>query len=315
MNETVNLFPSESTPTASDAISALIKSVRLRDTLEAVFWLVYLWQIPKERPRVKRRVLLLSGEDNIAVGVMECVANWYDSPNRRLLESAATEVVRICATQNWWAQPDGRNYIYAWRMAELHPQKFTVASLDDLFEIMRAAVKDQELLTGLAAFTALYRRRDFRAQTFAELLVELAYTSHHQQAKNLANVSHRMSSTLWTDGNISGQCYYALLWGEFGNQDVPEANPELAVQLIEKAQERLKYGVIAVPNFAQDGIHTRGGADKRFAGVVKSMAGCCRAFEHFGRLSPDDVWLPEFMDVLPLHNIELTPHLKTLQSP
>lgn len=299
MNETVNLFPSESTPTASDAISALIKSVRLRDSPEAVFWLVYLWQIPKERPRVKRRVLLTSAEDNISVGVMECVADWYDSPNRRLLESAATEVVRICATQNWYAQPDGRNYIYAWRMAELHPQKFTGATLDDLFGIMRGAVKDQKLLTGLAAFTALYRRRDFRAQPFAELLVELAYTSPHHQAKKLAQVYNRMAPTLWTDGNVSGQCYYALMRGEFGNQDVPEADPELAAQLIEQARNRLKDGAITVPAYARDGIHTRGGADKRFAGVVKSMVGCCGAYEHYGRLSPEDVWLPEFMEVPP----------------
>ena len=183
-------------------------------------------------------------------------------------------------------------------MAEPHSRKFTGDTLDGLFDILREAVKDRELLTGLAAFNAIYKRRDFRPHPFAELLVELAYTSTHQQAKRLAQVYHRMAGALWTDGNISGQCVYALMCGEFGNQEVPEANPEMAVQLIVQAEERL-HGAVAVPTFALDGIHTRGGNDRRFAGVVEQMEGCCRAYEYYGRLSPNDVWLPEFLDVTP----------------
>lgn len=293
-----DLFSDVPTPSASDAISALIKSVRLRDTPEAVFWLTYLWAIPKERQRVKRRVLLMAGEDALSVGVVAKVADWYEGSSRRSLEEAAIELARICSTPNWYAQQDGRTYIYAWRRAELHPRKLTGASLEELFDILRGAVKSQDLLTGLAAFNAIYKRRDFRPYPFAELLVELAYSSPHQQAKRLANVYQRMASTFWTDSNVSGQCCYALLHGEFGNQDVPEANPELAVQLIAQARERL-HGAITVPDYALDGIHTRGGNDRRFAGVLKSMVGCCRAYEYFGRLSPDDVWLSEFADVPP----------------
>jgi hypothetical protein len=49
-----------------------------------------------------------------------------------------------------------------------------------------------------------------------------------------------MASTLWTDANMSGQCYYTLLRGAFGNQDVPDANPEQAAQLIEQARKRME---------------------------------------------------------------------------
>jgi hypothetical protein len=62
------------------------------------------------------------------------------------------------------------------------------------------------------------------------------------------------------------------------------------------AQERLA-GDYAVPRYAQDGVHTKSGSDKRFAGVLKFMSGSCRAFEHYGGLSPDDEWLPEFLEV------------------
>lgn len=287
--------PSAPTPTPSDAISAFIKSVRLRYPTESIKWLTYLWQQPKERPRVQRRILLISGEDNISVGVTEMVSDWYGSPSRKSIEAAATEVLRIIETKNWYAQPDGREYIYSWRIAELSPPDFSGASLNDLFEIMGKAVKDHDLIRGLAAFNAAYERRDFRAQHLASHLMEWARESGNQQANRLAHVFSKNASTLWTDGNISGQAYYALIHGEFGEQRVPEINSETATQLIDQAIEKLQ-GPIEAPSYARDGIHTKSGSEKRFSGVVRHMAAASRAFEHFGRLDPSDQWLPEFYD-------------------
>jgi hypothetical protein len=297
LKETSDLFNAATTPTVSDALSALIKSVRLRHTQEAVLWLTYLWSIPKERQRVKRRVLLMSGEDNISARVIVRVADWYTSHSRKELEAAATEVVRICATPNWWEQQDGREYIYAWHSAELSEIKFPGATLEDLYAILTKAVIHQDLPAGLVAFNALYSHRNFRPHPLSVLLIELAYTSpNHVQARALAQLYSRLAGTYWTDSNVSGQCIYALIHGAFGNQEIPESNPELAVQLIAQANERMQQGSISVQNFLLDGIHTRTGTDRRFAGVVKQMAGCCRAYEHFGRLSPNDVWLTEFTE-------------------
>src|SRR5262249_30438446 len=107
------------TSSASDAISAFIKSVRLRRPEDAITWLVDLWRRPSTKPRVQRRVLICSGEDNLSVGVIERASDWYNGSRRRDLDAAATEVLRICQTKNWWAQKDGYEYLLAWRRAEL----------------------------------------------------------------------------------------------------------------------------------------------------------------------------------------------------
>ncbi len=284
-------------PTPSEAISAFIKSVRLRRPTDSITWFTYLWVQPKEKPRIKRRCLLIAGEDNISVGVTEKVSDWFGGPRRNSIEAAATEVLRICQTPNWYAQPDGRDYIYAWRIAELSPPDFRRVTLDGLFEVMHSAVKQRDLIPGLAAFNAAYGRRDFRPQLLAKHLLAWASESGNQQAIRLAQVFDRHASTLWLDNNISGQAYYTLIHGGWGEQGVPEVCPETVVQFIQDSIERLQQTPIEAPAYALDGVHTRSGKDSRFAGVVKHMAASCRAYEHFGRLEPTDQWLPEFYDV------------------
>ncbi len=298
-------------PTPSDAISALIKTTRLRLPSDAIDWFMYLWKIPKERPRVKRRILLMSGEDNVSFGVIERVGEWYGSSQRASMEAAATEVLRICQTQNWWAQRDGREYLYAWRIAEISPPDFRSISLAGLIEVMGRAVKQRDLLRGLAAFYAVYERKDFRPQQLARHLLEWASESGNPQAMRLAQVFSRHAQTLWTDSNISGQAYYSLLHGEFGEQGVPpEISPEIVVQSIQNSIERLQTPIEA-PSFALDGIHTRSGKDARFSGVVRHMAAACKAYEHFGRLHPSDEWLPSFYDVPPVPVIGISGERQT----
>ncbi len=258
-------------------------------------WLVFLWQQPKEKHRIKRRILLCSGEDNISVGVTEKVSEWFGSPGRKSFEAAATELLRICSTPNWWAQPDGREYIYNWRIAELSSPDFRGITLNALFQIMGSAIENRDLVRGLAAFNAAYERQDFRSQLLAEHLLSWAGESGNQQARRLAQVFYRHASTLWLDSNISGQAYYSLVHGAFGEQHVPEISVEAVSRSIQNSIERLQTP-IETPSFARDGIHTRCGRDSRFAGVVRHMSAACRAYEHFGRLEPGDQWLPEFYD-------------------
>ena len=290
------LFPAQQLPTASDAVSAFIKSVRLRYTEDAAFWLTYLWQSSKERSRAQRRILYESGEDNISVDVIERVGEWFGSPQKRSLESAITEVLRICATKNWWAHPDGRRYIYSWRTAELASHNFSKASLQELFEIMHTAIHEKTLIRGLAAFNAIYKRREFRPKMLSQLLLDWAHEFGSQQGLRLAKVYDQHASAFWLDTNVSGQTYYAIIHGEFGRQVSPEVSHQEVERYLVQAQQKL-MGDYAVPRYAQDGVHTKSGSDKRFAGVVKFMSGSCRAFEHYGRLSPDDEWFPEFMEV------------------
>lgn len=286
--------PDESLLSPKDAISAFIKSVRLRYLDDALLWMAYLWQFPKERQRIKLRILLESGEDNLSVDVIEQVGEWYGSAYRNSLEAAAAEVVRICATENWWAQHDGRQYIYAWYRAEMEPQSFKMYELDELFEVMRMAIVEKTMTRGLSAFNAVYRRRDFQPSDLAKLLRQWSELYGGQQAERLSCVFERHVSSFWLDGNVSGQTYYALINGDFGEHVCPEVERGQVESALVRTSQRLKDG-ISIPSYARDGVHTKGGSDRRFAGIVKFMSGSCRAYEHYGRLSPVDEWLPSFM--------------------
>lgn len=292
------LFPTPDAEPISpwEAISAFIKSIRLRYPAEALLWLVYLWQHPKERSRLQRRILLCSGEDNLSVEVIEKVAAWHAGPRRTSLDAAATEVLRICGTANWWAQPDGREYIYAWRRTEKLAREYKGIETPVLIKAMESAIQTKQLTHGLAAFNALYARKGFNSAGFAGHLLDWAAKYGGDQAKRLAGVYSQHNATIWLDGNISGQAYYALIHGNFGEQSDPEVSPDEVSAMLSQAAKSLQGGV-AVPSWTLDGVHTRSGSDKRFAGVIKSMCGCCRAYEHFGRLSPEDVWLPSFMSI------------------
>ncbi len=298
-------------PTPSEAISAFIKTVRLRHSGDAVNWFTYLWLQPKQKSRIKRRILLCSGEDNISVGVTEKVSEWFGGPGRKSFEAAATEVLRICSTPNWWAQSDGREYIYNWRIAELSSPDFRGITLDALFQIMGSAVNNHDLVRGLSAFNAAYERPDFRSQLLAEHLLRWTGESGNQQARRLAQVFYRHAATLWLDSNISGQAYYSLVHGKFGEQHVPEISVEAVSQSIQNSIERLQTP-IETPAFARDGIHTRSGRDSRFAGVVRHMSAACKAYEHYGRLDPSDEWLRAFYDqpiIAPSGDKQITSYL------
>src|ERR1022692_4195186 len=61
-------------PTFSQALSGLVKSLRVRRVEDAVYWLVYLDSFSKEkraRYRTARRLLIGSAEDGHSIAVME----------------------------------------------------------------------------------------------------------------------------------------------------------------------------------------------------------------------------------------------------
>src|SRR4029077_302439 len=66
-------------PTFSQALSALVKSIRLRRVEDAVYWLVYLdtFKEPQSRFRTARRILVGSAEDGHSIAVMEKVVDSF----------------------------------------------------------------------------------------------------------------------------------------------------------------------------------------------------------------------------------------------
>jgi hypothetical protein len=207
------------------------------------------------------------------------------------LEDAAKEVCRICATPNWWAQPDGHAYIFAWLEAE---KLVEPAAASDLLKLLRRQVEERDSLGALKTFGAAYGSGQLIPERLAGLLGELASRSGSIQAMKLAALYRANLRSLGMDSNVSGQALYAILVGEFGAQVMPKVDDDKVAELINEARERLA-GKPDVPNWALDGIHTGRYRDRRFAGALRMMASCCRAYLQYGRLNPADRWLPEFL--------------------
>jgi hypothetical protein len=284
------LFPQSAEPSPTEALSAFIKSIRLRRFHDAITWLLYLWRIPQYQNRVRRRILIAAAEDNLSLGVIERVAAWYGSSARLNLQDAAREVCRICATPNWWAQPDGHAYIFAWEDAERAPSIETTQFLPEQL-VRRTAARD---VTGaLKTFLTLYEAGQADPRQMPELMLYLASRSGSEQANRLATVYALHAKAFGMDANLTGQVIYACLTNRFADQAAPEAKEDVETAL-QAAQLRLE-GRLQVENWALDGIHTGRRRDSRYAGVIHMMAGCCRAFQHYGRLDPRDRWLPGFV--------------------
>src|SRR5690348_8164413 len=66
-------------PTFSQALSGLVKSIRLRRPDDAVYWLVYLdtFKEPTTRTRIARRLLIGAAEDGHSISVMEMTASKF----------------------------------------------------------------------------------------------------------------------------------------------------------------------------------------------------------------------------------------------
>jgi len=102
-------FTPATRPTFSQALSGLVKSIRLRRVEDAIYWLIYLdtFKGSQYRFRTARRLLIGSAEDGHSVAVMENVsANFLKlSKTQSDLIDLVAEAIRICKLPNWW-HPD-----------------------------------------------------------------------------------------------------------------------------------------------------------------------------------------------------------------
>jgi replication-associated recombination protein RarA len=93
-------------PTFSQALSGLVKSIRIRRPGDAIYWLLYLdtFGEPQYRFRTARRLLIGSAEDGHSIPVMENVAKrfWKLSKHQADLADLAVEAVRICKLDCGW---------------------------------------------------------------------------------------------------------------------------------------------------------------------------------------------------------------------
>jgi hypothetical protein len=298
----VRHFTPSTHPTFSQALSGLVKSIRIRRVEEAIYWLVYLDTFPEAqyRFRTARRLLIGSAEDGMSIPVMEnCSQNFPRLKKRSTdLLYLVAEAVRICRLPNWWhPESGGADYIYSSLVGQRrYFYKQWDHKLSTLLRDITEAIeqKDKQMaLGGLMAFGDLKGAEHFGATKQAQFLLEQAERQGNELAARLCEIHLANKSALSDDNNFTGHAIWLLSGGvsPLAEKIEPVTEGECH-QLLENAKEAWKTPH-PIPTWGVDGIHSAG-RDSRFAGCLPEMVAVCNAFEHYGRCSPEDVWLPQF---------------------
>lgn len=292
-------FRPTSHPTFSQALSALVKSLRIRRVEEAVYWLVYLDTF-KEREfrfRTARRLLIGSAEDGHSIAVMEAVSGNFRAlcwREKTSVADLAAEAVRICRIANWWNPiTGGPDYIYSGMVGQRELACMALPrTVENMSKLIEQGIEEKNKTTALAGVMGLSEAR-LGGTKQAELVLALADKYQHPLAERLARVHLRERSALSGDNNFLCQAAWMLAGGASPVADViePVTTDEVA-HLLDTANERWRNPQ-PIPRWCVDGLHSAGN-DVRFAGVWHHMYAVCRAFEFYGRVDPDDEWRPEF---------------------
>jgi hypothetical protein len=287
-------------PTFSQALSGLVKSLRIRRVEDAVYWLIYLdsFKGAQYRFRTARRLLIGSAEDCHSVAVMETVAGKFwklSKPQSELIDMVA-EAVRICKLPNWW-HPDtgGPDYIYSSLIGHRHwLYKAWDQNVTTLQNEIGKAIAEKNRAVAIGAVMAFGDvRPTFGATKQAEFLLQCAERMGHDLAARLCRVHLSAKSALSGDNNFLCQAAWAMAGGEtLVAEKILPVTADECQELLDTAKERWKNPA-PIPRWCCDGTHCAGD-DPRFAGMLPEMWAVCRAFQHYGRLDPDDEWLPEF---------------------
>src|SRR5271157_1564348 len=287
-------------PTFSQALSGLVKSLRIRRVEDAVYWLVYLdgFKEKQYRFRTARRLLIGSAEDGLSIPVMENVReNFFkiSKPQSDLLDWIA-EAVRICKLPNWW-HPDsgGSDYIYQSLLGE-RTWKYRAwdHKLPTLQEEIQKAIEEKDramALGGVTAFSTVYEV--FGATKQAGFLLQQAKNMGHDLAARLCELHLSAKPALSSDNNFLCMATWMMTGGvsPIAEKILPVTEEE-CYQLLDKARDRWQNPQ-PISRWCCDGVHCAGD-DPRFMGMPPHMYAVCRAFEHYGRVDPSDEWLPDF---------------------
>jgi hypothetical protein len=253
-------FTPSTRPTFSQALSALVKSIRLRRVGDAVYWLVYLdsrfrdrqYRFPYKdasadreyRWRTARRLLIASAEDGHSISVMEEVAQRFRvacRPETELLHLIA-DAVRICKQPNWW-HPDsgGPAYIYQSLIGQrtfLYQRRNHTVSM--LLDEIRTAIRTHDpagAVGGILAFEHLPEQ--YGASKQAEFLLAAAEEMGHEHAARLCRVHLSARTALSSDNNFLCQAAWLMAGGQtpIANENAPVTMEECQ-ELLQQANER-----------------------------------------------------------------------------
>jgi hypothetical protein len=291
-------FTPQIEPSFSQALSTFIKSIRLRNVPEAMYWLVYLdseqFKDSKYHFRLARRLLVGAAEDGHSIAVMEKVAENFprNSKVKTDLMYLAGDVIRICNEPNWWHPASGgQDYIYHGMVANRRLMHGMTKDEDNLKLLLAAAIDQQDKTTAL---TVTMGMGHMKRLALAEYILYLATERDSQQAMRLAQIHVNLKNALYGDNNFLCQAVWIMAGGKTPIADsIKTVYAADAITLIQEARKQW-HDPHPVPTWGCDGIHC-GGNDPRFAGAWNHMNAVCEAYKHYGRVSPEDKWLSQFM--------------------
>jgi hypothetical protein len=281
-------------PNATMAMSALIKSQRMRNVEDMVYWLWYLWSFPDQRYRLRRRLMIMVGEDGLSMHCWERMYAWFCQGDKGSLLQGAAELVRVCKTPNWWGCPDGHRYIGWWREAMMLQEMPTGKDVgwEQSWQFFEKAVLADDSL--MAVYWFGEANKVWPKGTGKEVIEDmyaLAKAKDAKQAMQSIATLRPMAKLLNYDFNFTGQAVHRM-FEPLGEQGPVKVMKSEVVTLLEQAEVAWQDPKPIKPHYC-DGIHTSG-SDRRFAGIVPAMWGCCKAFQQFGRLHEDDKWPSHF---------------------
>lgn len=296
------------TPDNYQALSAVVKGIRLRDVETAAYWTLFLlrkrMQVPGTRFRLARRLLQGAAEDGMSVAVMERVADGFAPLCHDGCDELKylAEIIRICKVPNWWhTDTDGEPYLKLW-VEQVHRREY-LGDAPELSILDPYSVMNEGLDAGNEnlAFMGMMQALDapgMKKAMMAQRLSQLAEKAGNEVARQIALVHLKHPAALEVDCNFLGQALFRLF-----HPDHPVINAcetvwkSEVMDLWTRADAAINCESPPVmPSWCVDGIHCRG-ADARFSGMEQCMVAACRAFRHYNRLHPDDEWLPAFYPV------------------
>lgn len=288
-----------SRPSYSQGLSALVKSIRIRDLVEGAYWLNYCWgfreKLTGSQYRTVRRLLIGAAEDGHSVAVMEMLALNFGDLLAKDVEypRVLAELVRICKVPNWWdASTGGADYIYngmvAGRRTLYDSQKYT---LNHCLSELTKGIEDQDKITALFWLMKADESGKGASLALAQKLHELGIARNHAPAVRLMqNIHLRHAKALSDDNNFIGQAAWLLAGGECQVIEHIETVAKGEVrQIIERVNSTTPY---VIPEWCCDGVHCAGN-DVRFMGMFDRMYAVCNQFKHYQRVLPDDPWLED----------------------
>lgn len=288
-----------SRPNFAQALSGLVKGIRLRNLDEAAHWLTYCWSFRQKlngtQFRIVRRLLIGSAEDGHSIAVMERMADNYSALLAKDADFAMVmaELVRICKVPNWWMpETGGHDYIYHGMLGSQKPfYDLDVHPLAYCLQQLELAIDGQDKTSALDWVMRAHECGEKAGAMIARKLNDLAVRHDCLPALRLMqNIYLRHEQSLRSDTNFTCQAAWFLAGGSSPVVEQIETVTRGEVRtLIEKVNST---GPHIIPEWCCDGVHCAGN-DIRYAGMWDRMYAVCNQYTHYGSVSPDDPWLED----------------------